>query len=149
MDMGDPPGWRLKQAGDSILFLVGFGFWDENTARRFDKEFRSAVSAMSSVSWALLGDASDWNLDDPAVQAILRQQNQWVVKAGCRAGAFYTGSRVMNRLLLYRLAEPDTDQYNCRVHSQQKQAVDALAASGFLIAESELSGFFREEGDRG
>ena len=95
-----------------------------------------------------MGDASDWGLEDSIVQDILRDHNRWLVDSGCRAGAFFTGPGAMNRLLLYRLAEPDSDRFRFRVYSRRQQAVTALEEDGFPVSATQLGGFFRGEGER-
>ena len=144
----DPPGWRIRKAGDNVLFLVGFGSWTEDDARRFCREHRQAADGFSGRPWAQMGDASDWNLEDPSVQEILQDHNRRLVEAGWRAGAFYTGPGAMNRLLLYRLVEPDSDRFRFRVYARRLQAVTALTEDGFPVSESQLGGFFRGEGER-
>lgn len=153
MNMGvsmiqDPAGWRIKQAGDNVLLLVGFGAWEPQDARRFCLEYRDTVSGFSDRPWAILGDATDWILEDRVVKDILRDHNRWIVEAGCRAGSFYTGSGALNRLLLYRLAEPDSEEFSFRVHPHRRRAVEALVENGFTISEDQINSFFRGEGTR-
>ena len=74
--------------------------------------------------------------------------NRWIVDHGCRAGCFYTGPGALNRLLLYRLAIPDSGTYRFRVYPHRGRAVEALGASGFAITDKQLNSFFRGEGKR-
>ena len=143
----DIAGWRLGAASDNVVFLVGFGAWGEVEARRFSDEFKEVVGRMSG-GWGLLGDATDWDLNHPAAQRILRDVNRWIVSRECRAGCFYSGPGALNRLLLYRLAEPDGSDYRFRVYPDRARAVSALSASGFDVSEQQLSRFFRGEGKR-
>jgi hypothetical protein len=143
----DITGWRLAAASDNVVFLVGFGEWREPVARRFSVEFKDMVEKLGD-DWALLGDATDWNLNDPAVQRILMDMNRWIVFKGCRAGCFYTGPGALNRLLLYRLAVPDGSGYRFRVYPDRARSVAALDEAGFPVTEDQLSGFFRGEGKR-
>ena len=143
----DIAGWRLGAASDNVVFFVGFGDWGEAEARRFGAEFKSVVNRMDG-GWGLLGDATDWTFEDPAVQRVIMDMNRWVVFKGCRAGCFYTGPGALNRLLLYRLAVPDGPGYRFRVYPDRARAVVALADSGFEVTEKQLTGFFRGEGKR-
>ena len=144
----DIAGWRISRAGDRILFLVGFGVWTKTEALRFCDEYRSVVGGFEGQSWAILGDATNWVLDNPQVQNLIRDQNRWIVTAGCRAGSFYTGPGALNRLLLYRLAEPDSDDFHFRVHPHRQRAVEALEENGFAVSSTQLNSFFRGEGKR-
>ena len=143
----DIAGWRLSRAGDNVIFLVGFGRWTADVARKFCSEYRDTVSELVDRPWAVLGDATDWILDDGPVQDILRDHSRWIVDAGCRAGAFYSGPGALNRLLLYRLMEPDSDHFRFRVHSHRRRAVEALSENGFDLTDAQLNSFFRGEGE--
>lgn len=141
-------GWRINTVGDNLIFLVGFGEWSETEARGFCTEYKQLVSGFGERSWAVIGDATDWNLDDPEVQELLRNQNRWITGHGCRAACFYTGPGALNRLLLYRLAEPDSDEFRFRVYPDRRRAVEALGNSGFPVSDPQLERFFRGEGSR-
>lgn len=143
----DIAGWRLNAASDNVVFFVGFGEWGEVEARRFSTEFKTVVEQMEG-DWGLLGDATDWIFNNPAVQRIITDMNRWVVFKGCRTGCFYTGPGALNRLLLYRLAVPDGSGYRFRVYPDRARAVHALEEAGFSVTEEDLSGFFRGEGKR-
>ena len=147
-DGQDPAGWRINAASDNVIFLVGFGVWNEQNAGRFCQEFKTLVESFEGRPWAVMGDGTDWIFDDPAVQNLLRDQNRWIVDHGCRAGCFYTGPGALNRLLLYRLAQPDSEEYQFRVYPHRSKAVEALAKSGFPVTEPQLERFFRGEGTR-
>ena len=144
----DPSGWRIKPVGDNVLFLVGLGVWNVDDTRRFCAEYAEVVRNLSGRPWAVLGDATDWKIDDKQVQLLLKAHNKWTVEAGCRAGSFYTGPGALNRLLLYRLVEPDSEQFQFRVHPHRRRAVEALSESGFVVTDSLLNSFFRGEGER-
>ena len=143
----DIAGWRLGSASENVIFFAGFGEWKDTDVRRFSMEFRMYVERMEG-DWGLLGDAVDWNFNDPAVQHIIEDMNRWIVMRGCRAACFYTGPGALNRLLLYRMAVPDGSGYRFRVYPDRARAVAALEAAGFSVAEKDLSGFFRGEGKR-
>lgn len=144
----DVAGWRMKVISDNVLFIVGFGVWDQSEARGFCDEFEELSAGFGRESWAVLGDATDWVLNDVRVQDVLRDQNSRIVSAGCRAGCYYTGLQAMNRLLLYRLVEPDSENYRFRVYPDRARAVNALIQSGFSVTEPQLNRFFRGEGGR-
>jgi hypothetical protein len=144
----DIAGWRMKVVADNILFVVGFGVWDTAKAQVFCDEYKELSAGFGEEPWAVLGDATDWILDDVKVQKIIQEQNRWIVSAGCRAGCFYTGPGALNRLLLYRLAEPDSDSYRFRVYPDRMRAVQALMDAGFSITDPQLNRFFRGEGSR-
>lgn len=144
----DISGWRINTVGDNLIFLVGFGEWSGAEARDFCSEYKRLVGSFGERPWAVLGDASDWNLDNPDVQVLMKDQNRWITGHGCRAACFYTGIGALNRLLLYRLAEPDTENYRFRVYPDRLRAVEALENSGFPVSDPQLERFFREEGSR-
>jgi hypothetical protein len=95
-----------------------------------------------------VGDATDWHLDNKAVQGRIRDQNRWIVEHGCRAASYYTGPGALNRLLLYRLAEPDSVQFSFRVYPHRQKAIKALEDRGFHVSDQQLERFFRDEGGR-
>lgn len=144
----DISGWRINTVGDNLIFLVGFGAWSAAEARDFCSEYKQLVTGFGDRSWAVLGDATDWNLDNPDVQALLKDQNRWITAHGCRAACFYTGPGALNRLLLYRLAEADSDKFSFRVYPDRRRAVMALEGNGFPVSEPQLERFFRGEGNR-
>jgi len=144
----NPSGWRISTVADDVIFLVGYGSWKEQDALRFIEEYRLAVEQFDGKPWAVMGDATEWGFDDPAVQQIIRKQNGWVVAHGCRAGCYYTGTGALNRLLLYRLAEPDSENYRFRVYPHRAKAVEALETGGFSVTDKQLNSFFRGEGER-
>ena len=82
------------------------------------------------------------------VQKIIRDQDRWAAGHGCRAACYYTGTGALNRLLLYRLAEPDSEHYRFRVYPHRAKAVEALESAGFSITDKQLNSFFRGEGER-
>jgi len=143
-----PAGWRIKAATDNLVFLVGYGTWSTSVARGFCSEYRELVESFAGRSWAVLGDATDWELKDEDVQDLIRDQNRWIVSHGCRAGCFYTGPGALERLLLYRLAEPDTEDYRFRVYPDRRRSVEALAEAGYPVSDNQLERFFRGEGGR-
>ena len=142
------PGWRISKVSDDTVFVVGFGRWRAPDARGFSKEYRAVVNEFGGKPWAVLGDATEWGLNDSTVQQILRDNERWLVAHGCRSACFYTGEGTLNRLLLYRLAEPDTDNYRFRVYPHRSRAVEALVESGFTVSDKQLDSFFRGEGTR-
>ncbi len=142
------PGWRINTVSEDVLFIVGYGDWKEQDARGFCDEYRSVAESFGGKPWAVVGDATEWGFDDDAVQSLLRDHNRWIVENGCRAACFYTGAGALNRLLLYRLAEPDSDQYRFRVYPHRSKAVQALEAGGFSVTDKQLGSFFRGEGKR-
>ena len=141
-------GWRISTVGDNLIFLVGFGTWTDREARDFCSEYRQLVEGFAGQPWAVVGDATDWHLDDKAVQAIIRDQNRWITGNGCRAACYYTGSGALNRLLLYRLAEPDSENFCFRVYPHRRRAISALEEQGFTVSDQQLERFFRDEGGR-
>jgi hypothetical protein len=147
-DGQDPAGWRISAASDNVIFFVGFGVWNEQDAGRFCQEFTALVESFGERPWGVMGDGTDWIFGDPGVQNLLRDQNRWIVDHGCRAGCFYTGPGALNRLLLYRLVQPDSEEYQFRVYPHQSKAIEALEHSGFPVTEPQLERFFRGEGTR-
>ena len=141
-------GWRIRAAEEKILFFAGFGEWKKETAKAFCAESREIVTTLLRDSWSFLCDATDWGFSDPDVQAVLKDQIRWFVGKSCRMGSFYTGSRGMNRLMLYRLVVPDSANCRFRVFPDRKRSVDALASEGFPLTRPQLDGFFRGEGTR-
>jgi hypothetical protein len=141
-------GWRINTVSENVIFVVGFGNWEEQDALDFFEEYRLLAGAFAGKPWAVLGDATEWEFDSPDVQKVLMRQNRWVVENGCRTSCFYTGAGALNRLLLYRLAVPDSDHYRFRVYPHRTKAVEALEAGGFSVTEKQLNSFFRGEGKR-
>ncbi len=144
----NPAGWRIGAAADNVIFLVGYGDWGESEAHSFCTEYMQIVESFGDKPWAVMGDATDWILEDPVVQDLIMNQNRWIVDHGCRAGCFYTGPGALNRLLLYRLAIPDSGTYRFRVYPHRGRALEALESSGFSVTDKQLNSFFRGEGKR-
>ncbi len=144
----NPSGWRLSIVADDVIFIVGYGNWTERNALDFFEDYRLSVEKFGGKSWAVMGDATEWGFDNPEVQKVLMKQNRWVVENGCRTACFYTGTGVLNRLMLYRLAQPDSDHYRFQVYPHRAKAVEALESGGFTVTEKQLNSFFRGEGER-
>ncbi len=145
---GDLSGWRINAVADNVIFLVGFGDWDERVTQGFCSEYKQIIEDFGDKPWAVMGDATDWGLDDSVVQNLIRDQNRWIVDHGCRSACFYTGPGALNRLLLYRLAEPDSQEYSFRVYPHRGKAVEALDSNGYTVTDKQLNSFFRGEGKR-
>ncbi|RKX76256.1 MAG: hypothetical protein DRZ90_16430 [Spirochaetes bacterium] len=144
----NPSGWRINTVSEDVIFIVGYGDWKEQDARGFCGEYRSVVESFGGKPWAVVGDATEWGFNDAGVQSLLRDHDRWIVANGCRAACFYTGEGALNRLMLYRLAEPDSDKYRFRVYPHRAKAVEALEAGGFSVTDKQLGSFFRGEGTR-
>ncbi len=148
MEVTEVKGSRLAMGSDNVVFLVGFGSWGVKECRDFVSRFRALTSGLKDREWAVLGDATDWNFENPKALEIIADQNRWIVSHGCRASCYYAGTGALKRLLLYRLAMPDTQQYQFRVYSKRVKAVRALEERGFHLSDQQIERFFREEGSR-
>jgi len=144
----NPSGWRIGAVTDNLIFLVGYGSWGKPEALKFFEEYRTVVAGFGNNPWAVMADATEWGIGDGAVQEMFRDHERWIVEHGCRVACFYSGPGALNRLLLYRLAEPDSDDYQFRVYPYRGKAVEALDSGGFSVSEEQLNSFFRGDGQR-
>lgn len=141
-------GWRIRAVNEQILFIAGFGDWSTETAQAFCSESREITETLLSDPWAFLCDATDWVINDPGVQKLLKEQIAWNIGKGCRVGSFYTGNRGMNRLLLYRLLPTDSENCRFRVFPDRQRSAETISDGGIPLNHQQLGGFFRGEGTR-
>ena len=141
-----PPGWRLSQPREDMIFQVCYGSWDDRTARGFLEEFNRLLPKLREIPWGLISDVTHWHMPQESTKQLIMRHHRTIAENGCKALGYFSGPGSLRWLELYRLIPTDLPKdFFYRVNSQRNKVIEELHGAGFPLEEQQLSTFFRED----